>query len=217
MKAGVKATTKTLAQQRRESDAAMNFYAASFGKGPRFDLAPEPAATPARERKPQPGPESSVLAAVLKVLSIHPSVAWVRRMNTGAFKISDGRNARFFRAGFVGCSDVIGQMKDGRFLAVECKSAVGKLSEPQRNFIDTVRAAGGVAGVARNVDEALLIIKYGLMRSGEVLPGASADPVKAGQGACNARGFPSGGPHAQPPITTDEAPDTSCATVTRKP
>lgn len=213
----MRASTKTLRETRNESAKALNYYAQSFGKGPVFDLEPAPEVTPRAERKPQPGPESSVLAAVLKVLAIHPAVAWVRRMNTGAFKIGDGRNARFFRAGFVGCSDVIGQMKDGRFLAVECKSAVGKLSEPQRNFIDTVRAAGGVAGVARNVDEALLIIKYGLMRSGEVLPGASADPVKAGQGACNARGVPSGGPHAQPPITTDAAPDTSCATVTRKP
>ncbi len=200
-------TPKTLRETRNESAKAMNYYATSFGKGPVFDLEPAPEATPRTERKPQPGPESSVLAAVLKVLAIHPAVAWVRRMNAGAFKIGDGRNARFFRAGFVGCSDVIGQMKDGRFLAVECKSAVGKLSEPQRNFIDTVRASGGVAGVARNVDEALLIIKYGLM----------AAQVKAGQGACNARGFPSGGPHAQPPFTTDEAPDTSCATVTRKP
>lgn len=199
--------TKSLAQTRRENDQAMNFYAVSFGKGPTFDLAPSPEVTPRAERKPQSGPESAVLSAVLKALAIHPAVGWVRRMNTGAFRIGEGRNARFFRAGFVGCSDILGQMKDGRFLAIECKSATGKLSEPQINFIDTVRANGGVAGMARNVDEALLIIKYGLM----------AAPVKAGQGACNARGFPSGGPHAQPPITADAAPDTPCATATRKP
>lgn len=200
--------TKTLKETRRANDAALNFYAAAFGKGPTFDLEPAPAATPTRERKPQSGPESGVLSAVLKALSLHPAVAWVRRMNTGAFKIGEGRSARFFRAGFVGCSDIIGQMKDGRFLAIECKSASGKLSEAQINFIDTVRASGGVAGMARSIDDALLIIKYGLMR-GPI--------VKAGQGACNARGFPSGGPHAQPPITPDAAPDFTCETAARKP
>lgn len=69
------------------------------------------------------------------------------------------------------------------------------------------RENGGVAGMARSIDDALLIIKYGLM----------AVPVKAGQGACNARGFPSGGPHAQPPITPDAAPDLTCETAARKP
>lgn len=158
-------TTKTLKQSIRENSTAMNYYAASFGKGPVFDLAPTPAAKPASERKPQSGPEAGVLSAVLKALSIHPAVAWVRRMNTGAFKVGTGPSSRFVRFGFPGCSDIIGQMKDGRFLAVECKAEKGKLSDAQVAFIDTVRAAGGVAGMARNVDDALLIIKYGLMRS----------------------------------------------------
>ena len=152
---------KSLAETRRENDVALNFYAASFGKGPVFELAPAPSESP--KRRPQRGPEADVLAGVLKALAIHSAVAWVRRMNTGAFKIGDGRNARFFRAGFVGCSDILGQMRDGRLLAIECKSATGKLSDPQRNFIETVRAHGGVAGMARSIDDALLIIKYGLM------------------------------------------------------
>lgn len=178
------AKAKDLKQTIRDSAVAMNYYAISSGKGPRFDLEPAPVATPARERKPQPGPEAGVLAAVIKALSMHPAVAWVRRMNVGAIKIGEGRNARFFRAGFVGCSDIIGQMKDGRFLAVECKSATGKLSDEQVRFIDTVRAAGGVAGMARSIDDALLIIKYGLMRDARSLT------AKAGQGECNSRGFP---------------------------
>jgi hypothetical protein len=190
--------TKTLAETRRANDAALNFYAAAFGKGPTFALEPAPAAIPRSERKPKPGPEAGILAAVLKMLALHPAVAWVRRMNTGAFKIGDGRNARFFRAGFVGCSDVIGQMRDGRLLAIECKSEVGRLSDPQKNFLATVAAHGGVAGMARSVDDVLAILK-------------------AGQGECNARGFPSGGPHAQPPTTADAAPDPACATATRKP
>lgn len=192
----MRASTKTLREQKNESAKAMNFYAASFGKGPTFDLEPETVSRP--RAKPHPGPEAGVLAAVLKLLAVHPAVAWARRMNTGAVKVGEGRAVRFVRFGFVGCADILGQMKDGRLLAIECKSDVGRLSDAQQNFLATVAAHGGVAGVARSIDDALAILK-------------------AGQGACSARGFPSGGPHAQPPITADEAPDTSCATVTRKP
>jgi hypothetical protein len=199
---------KTLKETRRENDVALNYYAISYGKGPRFDVEPTPPATPARDRKPQPGPEAGVLSAVLKALAIHPAVAWVRRMNTGAVKVGSGPSARFVRFGFTGCSDILGQMKDGRLLAVECKSDKGKLSEAQVNFIDTVRAAGGVAGMARSIDDALLIIKYGLM---------SGPTVKAGQGECNSRGFPPVA-HTPSPLTSpDSTLDPTCETVTRKP
>lgn len=153
---------KTLREQRNEAAKAMNYYAAASGKGPVFALEPAPATTP--RSRPHRGPEADVLAAVLKALALHPAVAWVRRMNTGAFKVGTGPQARFVRFGFPGCSDVLGQLKDGRFLAVECKAERGKLSPEQERFIDVVRANNGVAGVARNVDEALLIVKYGLMR-----------------------------------------------------
>lgn len=160
----MRAATKTLKQTRRENDAALNYYAASFGKGPTFALEPEPVQKPSRNR-PATVPESEVLRAVMRFLSINPAVAWVRRMNTGSFQIGTGPKARWFRAGFVGCSDILGQMKDGRFLAVEVKAERGKVSDEQQRFIDVVRANGGVAGVARNIGEAEFIIKYALMSS----------------------------------------------------
>ena len=164
----MRAATKTLKQTRRENDQALNFSAASFGKGPTFPVEPVPEAAP--KRRPSRGPEADVLSAVLKALSLHPAVAWVRRINTGAFEVGTGPARRFVRFGFPGCSDVLGQMKDGRLLAVECKSAVGKLSPEQQRFIEVVRENGGVAGMARSVDDALLIIKYGLMRAEPVSP-----------------------------------------------
>ena len=39
-------------------------------------------------------------------------------MNSGAAKVGN----RFIRFGFVGCPDVIGQLKDGRFIGVEVKA-----------------------------------------------------------------------------------------------
>jgi len=40
------------------------------------------------------------------------------------------------------------------FLAIECKSATGKPSPQQSNFINFVQESGGIAGIARSVDDA---------------------------------------------------------------
>lgn len=94
--------------------------------------------------------EADVLVSVFAYLRMHPKVAWIKRVNTGATKIE----GRFMRFGFLGCSDIIGQLKDGRFLAVECKSSVGKPTEPQTDFLELVRSTGGLAGIARSIDDA---------------------------------------------------------------
>lgn len=93
--------------------------------------------------------ERAVLAAVIKALALHPRVAWAHRLNVGAFRDGD----RFIRVGFVGCSDIIGQMTDGRFLAVEVKRPGGKPTEAQVEFLGRVARAGGVAFVAWGVDD----------------------------------------------------------------
>ena len=49
--------------------------------------------------------------------------------------------------------DMIGK-KIGIFLAVEVKSAKGRASEQQLNFIDKVKEAGGIAFIARSDSEA---------------------------------------------------------------
>lgn len=55
----------------------------------------------------------------------------------------------------VGSADLIGVAPDGRFLAVEVKTPTGRTSTQQTAFISAVRLAGGRAGVARTVEEAL--------------------------------------------------------------
>jgi len=102
--------------------------------------------------------ERDVLAAVKKFLRLHPKVAWVERINSGAQTIDANRiyngRRRYIKYGFIGCSDIIGQLKDGRFLAVECKRPGGHLTPAQRNFIALVINWNGVAGCVSNVDEA---------------------------------------------------------------
>lgn len=55
----------------------------------------------------------------------------------------------------VGSADLIGIAPGGRFLAIEVKTSTGRPSKEQTRFIAAVARAGGVAGIARSVDEAL--------------------------------------------------------------
>lgn len=102
----------------------------------------EPACPRARQGKP----EAAALAEVLAALRNHPAVAWAERQNSGAIRV--GR--RFVRFGWRGCSDVLGQLKDGRLLACEVKGRRGRLRPEQAVFLDRVRRFGGVGLVARN-------------------------------------------------------------------
>lgn len=90
--------------------------------------------------------ESDVLAGCLELLTRHQKVAFAFRMNVGAARtlvLADGvTRERFIRFGFPGCSDIIGMLKDGRFLAVECKRPGEKPTDTQQAFLDVVNTAG---------------------------------------------------------------------------
>ena len=107
--------------------------------------------TPRTNRRP----EAAALVEVLKALRTHPAVAWAERMNTGAARVGN----RFIRFGWPGCPDVLGQLKDGRFLAVEVKAQAGRLRPEQALFLARIRAAGGVAFVARDCRDVLLQLR----------------------------------------------------------
>ena len=100
-------------------------------------------------------PEAAALHEVLRALRNHAHVAWVERQNSGAFKTPDGQFVRF---GWRGCSDVIGQLRDGRLLAVEVKSPTGHLSTEQQQFLDMVNRAGGVGFVAKSLVDVQLAL-----------------------------------------------------------
>lgn len=88
------------------------------------------------------------------------------RNNTGAIKDENGRLVRFGLC--KGSSDLIGwqtmevtQDMVGRrvaiFLAIEVKTASGKPTPEQLNFLKRVHDAGGRSGVARSIDDVLAI------------------------------------------------------------
>lgn len=98
--------------------------------------------------------ESDIQKQIMLALSQAGCVVW--RNNTGMIKNPQGRPVRFGLC--VGSSDIIGIGPGGRFLAIEVKTAKGRATEKQLNFINRVIKAGGIAGVARSADEAVKII-----------------------------------------------------------
>jgi hypothetical protein len=99
--------------------------------------------------------ESQILKAVGQLLGLHPKVAYCWRHNNGAFHAEH----RFIRFGHEGVSDFVGFTKRGQFLAIECKSARGRLTKSQETFLLRVKEAGGVCGVARSVFDAQQILE----------------------------------------------------------
>lgn len=94
--------------------------------------------------------ETTIQAGILRLLRVHPKVAWVQRINSGAGK----KKGFYVRFGFTGCSDIIGQLRDGRFLAIECKTEDGKPTDEQQSFLERVNRHGGLAGVCRSITDA---------------------------------------------------------------
>lgn len=87
----------------------------------------------------------------------------LHRNNTGVLRDQHGRPVQFGLA--KGSSDLIGwttrtitpDMVGQRvavFTSIEVKTATGRLRPEQRQWLDAVQAAGGIAGVARSVEDA---------------------------------------------------------------
>jgi hypothetical protein len=93
--------------------------------------------------------EQDTVRAILQFLTLHRIPAW--RINTGAVKIE----RRFLRFGAVGMSDIIAidSRASGQWIAIEVKSAKGKVTPAQQGFLNQVTWAGGKAFVARSVDD----------------------------------------------------------------
>ncbi len=112
--------------------------------------------------------ETIIQRKILIALSGAGCVVW--RNETGGFwagKVvhqSQGQvtlqGARLIPCGLMkGSSDIVGIAPSGHFLAIEVKTPTGRATKEQLNFIDQVKKAGGIAGIARSVEEALTIIR----------------------------------------------------------
>ncbi len=104
--------------------------------------------------------ETSILRAVQ--LAVTKAGARIFRNNLGQYEYAPGRYIRYGLAN-PGGSDLIGWYK-GRFLAIEVKTPVGKVTIEQQRFIDAVNADGGIAFVARSENEALRKLREAVER-----------------------------------------------------
>jgi hypothetical protein len=151
---------ETLREKMLRNQATMDQLAAISGK-PRvlLDIPPEPAKRGPRKPSGQPT-EAQILKAIMALLKRHPKVAQCWRQNSGTFqeRNRDG-SVRYIRANTQrGMSDIMGVLKDGRTLAIEVKSATGRMRPGQEEFLATIRQAGGVAGVCRSVEDAQALL-----------------------------------------------------------
>lgn len=115
--------------------------------------------------------ESDIQSSIMIALSKAGCTVWRQNVGTGwqgkMQRLSSGsvviHDPRPLNAGLcVGSSDIIGIAPDGRFIAVEVKSKSGRVSVEQQRFINAVRRKGGIAGVARSVEDALMLLSDSL-------------------------------------------------------
>lgn len=98
--------------------------------------------------------ETDLVSAILEALRLEPGVvAW--RNNVGAMRSA----TRYIRFGLgTGSADIIGIVRPGKFLALECKTEKGKASLDQATWRYVVEDHGGIYGLVRSVAEARDVI-----------------------------------------------------------
>jgi len=110
--------------------------------------------------------EQPILKRILLACSRGPVRLW--RNNCGALQDRNGRWVRFGVAN-PGGADLIGfktitvtpeliGTKLAIFCAIEVKQKSGRIRAEQQAFIDNVRVHGGLAGIARSVEEAKKVL-----------------------------------------------------------
>ena len=151
---------RTLREQMLRNQQTEALYAALAGKPAReLPIPPEPVKRGPRKPSAEPS-ESEILRAIMALLKRHPRVAQVWRQKSGTFaeRNRDG-SMRYVRANTAkGMSDILGVLRDGRTLAIEVKSRTGRMRPGQEEFLQTIRQAGGVAGVCRSVEDAVALL-----------------------------------------------------------
>ena len=90
--------------------------------------------------------ENAVQAEVMTALKFCGVFCW-RNNNQGRWMAS--KQIWIKSAAFPGIPDIIGVSKDGKLVAVECKSATGTATAEQLAFISEVSRRGGIAFVAK--------------------------------------------------------------------
>jgi hypothetical protein len=115
--------------------------------------------------------ESSIQRRIQMALSKAGCIIWRNETagcNTGKVIHKAGDQVTLDRANFLsaglckGSADLIGIAPNGAFLAVEVKTAKGRTTKEQDNFLLAVNRAGGIGFVARGPEEAVQSLQSAL-------------------------------------------------------
>jgi len=98
----------------------------------------------------KPQKEKDIQKSILDYLRLKKCLVF-KHHSTG-FTMKDGE-ARAFRYGMKGVSDIIGCLPSGRFLAIEVKRPGKKPSPDQDEFLKQVVMHGGLGFVATSIDD----------------------------------------------------------------
>lgn len=109
--------------------------------------------------------EQTIQQNIRLALGTRPDLKLFRN-NTGAFADANGRMVQFGlckgSADLIGwrivtiTPDMVGQQM-AIFASIEVKTPTGKLRPEQKQWLKVVQASGGIAGVARSVEDAVTI------------------------------------------------------------
>lgn len=103
----------------------------------------------------KPLKESQIQHAILQYLAAKKVLAW-KNTSVGIFNQKTGH---YIPVGRRGVSDICALTQKGKFIAIEVKNPKGGIvSEYQQSFLDDVTAHGGVAIVARSIDDVMKIL-----------------------------------------------------------
>ena len=101
--------------------------------------------------------EKEIQRAILDYLRIKKVVCF--KFSNQNFTRNKKKEVIPYPGGYAGVSDIIGCLPDGRFLAVEVKRKGNMPTEAQAEFLKSVIKQGGVAIIARSIND---IIKAGI-------------------------------------------------------
>jgi len=108
--------------------------------------------------------EKQIETMILDYLAYMPNARFWKNNTMGIFDPTRGimrtLNGRHHAKG---AADILGVI-NGRFIAIEVKKPKGKISDSQEAFLQSIVDAGGVAFIARSLDDVLINFqKFGVV------------------------------------------------------
>lgn len=101
-------------------------------------------------RKKYKKEEQTILKACLDFLRLKGCVVF--RNNAGVVFVEEKGRRRAIRMGTPGAPDIIGCAPGGIFIAIECKTKNGRVSQKQKDFLENIKNLGGFSLIVRNVE-----------------------------------------------------------------